>query len=296
MGEEKVAVRPLRFAVIGDPIAHSLSPELHAAAYRALGIGGVSYERIHVPRGEFEQFARDVLPSLDGVSVTMPHKIHAHELALAHGPHAELGIANTLIPLGEGRHRQYAAFNTDVAGITGALASARISGIESATLLGSGATALSLATALCEAGCTNFTLLARSREKLAPLESLLIRRGARVNVGDWDRPELSFHSDIVASALALEGAEVVAERVLRHMHDVARVPSAFFDALYFPHPTPLERILAALVSTLDGTCEPAFATGAHMLAHQAARQVELMCGVDQAPAEAMYEEVFGSAR
>ncbi len=296
MGEDKVGATRLRFAVIGDPIAHSLSPELHEAAYRALGIDGASYERIHVPRGDFETFARNVLPSLDGVSVTMPHKANAHDIAVAHGRYAELGIANTLIPLGSGRTRRFAAFNTDVAGITGAFMSAGVSEIKSATLLGSGATAFSLAIALCEAGCERFTLLARSREKLSTLESLLARRGARVRIGEWERPARSFDSDIVASALALEGAEVLAERVLNTLHDVARVPSAFFDALYFPRPTPLARIRAALLTSANGPHEPAFATGAHMLAHQAARQVELMCGLDHAPAEAMYEAAFGPDR
>ncbi|SHV74102.1 shikimate-5-dehydrogenase, fungal AROM-type [Mycobacteroides abscessus subsp. abscessus] len=293
MGEKQVGETGRRFAVIGDPIAHSLSPELHAAAYRALGIEGASYERIHVPRGEFAKFVQETLPALDGVSVTMPHKAHAHDLAVAHGPHAELGIANTLIPLGSGHSHRYAAFNTDIAGITGALAAAGIGALESATLLGSGATALSLATALCESGCTRFTLLARSREKLAALEGLLARYGAQVHIGEWERPELSFHSDIVASALALDGAEAFAERVFHKMHDVARVPSAFFDALYFPDPTPLTRIRDALCRERAVHEEPAFATGAHMLAHQAARQVELMCGVEHAPAEVMCEAVFG---
>ena len=293
MGEEKVNSHRLRFAVIGDPIAHSRSPELHEAAYRALGIEHASYERVHVPRGEFARFARDILPLYDGVSVTMPHKAHAHELAVAHGAHAELQIANTLLPIGSGRKRRYVAFNTDVAGIQGALDSAGISGIESATLLGSGATALSLAVALHEAGCTRFTLLARSRQKLTSLESLLKSRGVHVRVGDWDHPARSFDADIVASALALEGAKTVANSVLAHLDEVARVPSAFFDALYFPDPTPLARVRMALADRMDCATAPAFATGAHMLAHQAARQVELMCGVEAAPAEGMYEAVFG---
>ena len=114
-----------------------------------------------------------------------------------------------------------------------------------------------------------------------------------MRVGDWDHPARSFDAEIVASALALEGAKTVANRVLAHLDEVARVPSAFFDALYFPDPTPLGQVRTAFADRMDCATAPAFATGAHMLAHQAARQVELMCGVEAAPAEGMYEAVFG---
>lgn len=283
------------FAVIGDPIAHSRSPQLHSAAYRALGVTNAEYSRIQVPRDGFADFARECLPRVEGVSVTMPHKEHAHNLASQHDAYGYLGVCNTLIPVAgpRGRHSAWAGFNTDIAGILYALQVAGVQGADGAALFGSGATSLSLAVALLELGCTRFLLCARNEGKLRPLEDLLASRGARTRVVPWQHPQLALGAEVVASALAVPGAEMLAERLIPHVGGLRQAPAAFFDVLYEPSPTPLQRVHGVLTDAVGLSHAPAFATGAHMLAGQAARQVELMLEIPAAPVEAMYAAAFG---
>ena len=61
------------FAVIGDPIKHSLSPVMHNAALKELGVDG-DYRAIHVPRGELGSFIEEAKETLDGFNITVPHK------------------------------------------------------------------------------------------------------------------------------------------------------------------------------------------------------------------------------
>lgn len=285
-----------QFAVIGDPIAHSRSPQMHSAAYRALGISDAHYSRIRVPREGFYEFVRTILPGLEGVSVTMPHKEHAHALATRHDAYGFLGVCNTLIPTAgtRGRRTQWEGFNTDIAGILYALRMARVEEARVAALFGSGATSLSLGMALLELGCTRFLLCARNRSKLRPLEELLTSRGARTEVVPWEEPIGAFRAHVVASALAAPGAEILAERLLPHVRNLSQPPSAFFDVLYEPFPTPLQKVHSVLADAVGPADAPTFASGAHMLAGQAARQVELMVEVSRAPVDVMYAAAFGA--
>jgi 3-dehydroquinate dehydratase/shikimate dehydrogenase len=98
------------FGVIGDPVAHSLSPLIHNRALRQLGINGL-YLPFRVPRGELPAFvdAFRVVPVL-GYSVTIPHKEAAARLAIHKDAAVDtMGAANTLLAAGEG----FAAYNTD---------------------------------------------------------------------------------------------------------------------------------------------------------------------------------------
>jgi shikimate dehydrogenase len=99
------------FAVIGDPISHSLSPKMQTAALRAIG-RSETYVAIHVPEGEVAD-ALNHLKRLGtlGVNVTVPHKLAALEWATEPDQRAVLlGAANTL-NLQTGR-----AINTDAIG------------------------------------------------------------------------------------------------------------------------------------------------------------------------------------
>ncbi len=98
------------FGVVGDPIGHSLSPLLHNTAFRAQGVNA-AYVPFRVQRGQFEEFleAYKELP-VEGLSVTIPHKESAAELATERDDAVDLTrAANTLIR----RPKGFAAFNTD---------------------------------------------------------------------------------------------------------------------------------------------------------------------------------------
>lgn len=282
------------FAVIGDPIEHSRSPQLHQAAYRALGIQDAAYSRIHVPSNGFGRFVQGELPGLAGVSVTMPHKRAAHALASTHDAYGALGVCNTLIPTARdvrGNATKWAGHNTDVYGVRAALDSVGTEGVERASVFGSGATALSITVALIELGCESFQLCARTPQKLTDVRELIQSSTGKATVVPWEEPERAFDTDLIASALPVPGAVALSDTLGRR-GDV-HTPSVAFDVLYDPSPTPLQQFLHAR-ALKTGAAPTTFVTGAHMLAHQAARQVELMLNVQGAPVEEMFRAAFGS--
>ena len=80
------------YGVVGDPIAHSLSPAIHQAAYRVLDLPW-EYHRFRVPQGELSRFLAQH-PGLSGLSVTMPLKAEAFSLSTEALPRAqETGLA-----------------------------------------------------------------------------------------------------------------------------------------------------------------------------------------------------------
>jgi 3-dehydroquinate dehydratase / shikimate dehydrogenase len=98
------------FGVIGDPVAHSLSPLLHNTAFASLGINAI-YLPCRVPRTHFEECIKqfDQIP-VQGYSVTIPHKESAASLAKHRDPIVDLtSAANTLIRGSDG----FTAYNTD---------------------------------------------------------------------------------------------------------------------------------------------------------------------------------------
>lgn len=128
-----------QFAVLGDPIEHSLSPVIHLAAYRQLGLDW-SYERAQVQSGELANFTSAQGLEFSGFSVTMPLKTEAASVATNSDDLVKkLGIANTLVRTANGLE----AFNTDVFGITKALEDCWLSIPERIAILGAGATARS---------------------------------------------------------------------------------------------------------------------------------------------------------
>jgi shikimate dehydrogenase len=140
--------QPADFAVIGDPIAHSLSPLMQTAALRSLG-RSETYIAVHVLPREVSQ-ALDHLRSLGvkGVNVTLPHKFAALEWSEASGGMQEdlakrLRAANTLnLPTGDAK-------NTDAAGFAASLRDLKPT---RALVLGAGGSARAILLALANLG------------------------------------------------------------------------------------------------------------------------------------------------
>ncbi len=273
-GEPNAPVR--RAGVTGKPVRHSLSPVLHRAAYRALGLTGWSYEAHEVDEHELRNFVRHLGPEWAGLSVTMPGKRAALELAdEVTARAAAVGAANTLVPLGDGRWR---ADCTDVDGVRGALRAAAgpTSGAPdtgTAVVLGAGGTAAAAAVALAGLGFDELRLVVREPARAADTGAAARRAGLAVSVHRW--ADTDFPA-VVADASVLVST-VPPDAVAGQSTALAAVPSVL-DVLYDPWPTPLARVVA------EAGGRPA--TGLDMLLHQAFGQVEQFTGLP-APREAM---------
>jgi shikimate dehydrogenase len=253
-------------AVLGSPIAHSRSPQLHLAAYRALGLHDWTYDRIECTADELPGIVGGFGPEWVGVSVTMPGKFAALRFADEHTARAEqVGSANTLVRTPRG----WRADNTDVDGVTGALG--RVSG--RALVCGSGGTAPAAVVGLAHLGVTGITVVARDPGKAARLVDLGTRIGADTRFCGLDSGALA---DEVAAAQVLVST-IPADVAARYARTFARIP-VLLDTVYDPWPTPL----AAAVADAGGRV----VNGLQMLLHQAFAQVEQFTRLP-APRDAM---------
>lgn len=283
MSVPRTPAAPRRFAVVGSPIGHSLSPVMHRAAYAALGVEDASYDAHDVPEGHLAAFLEGpVGQDLTGLSVTMPLKREAFAIATERDATAEaLGIANTLVRHADGSWR---AENHDVHGIVAAVAGLGAPAPRTATVIGSGATALSAVAALAELGAHDLTLTARREAALEPLVAHARALGMRTRVEPWATRTRALEVDAAVCALALPGAQDLA-RELREDPAAPR-PAVLMDVLYDPWPAPVAAVL--------GRRGSAVASGVDMLAHQARRQVESMLPVPRAPLEPMLEAAWAA--
>jgi len=266
------AIGPKRAAVLGSPIAHSKSPQLHLAAYRALGLHDWTYDRIECGADELPGIVGGFGPEWVGVSVTMPGKFAALRFADEHTARAEqVGSANTLVRTPRG----WRADNTDIDGVSGAVAS--IGGTSGrAVVCGSGGTAPAAVVGLAELGVSGITVVARNPDKAARLVDLGTRVGVATRFCGLDSPDVKGLADEVAAAEVLINT-LPADAAARYKATFAAIP-VLLDAVYDPWPTPL----AAAVAEAGGQV----ISGLQMLLHQAFAQVEQFTGLP-APREAM---------
>lgn len=139
-----------RLGVLGWPVAHSRSPQMHSAAFRALRMKDWRYQRLPVPTELFEETTRSLWQAgFLGANVTIPHKEAALALADSASLAArEIGAANTL---SFGEDGEIAAENTDAAGLIAALGQLDLPG-RTALVLGAGGSARAAVWALIRAG------------------------------------------------------------------------------------------------------------------------------------------------
>lgn len=262
----------VRAGVLGSPISHSRSPDLHLAAYRALGLLDWTYDRIECTADQLPGLVSGLGPEWVGVSVTMPDKFAALRFADERTPRAELvGSANTLVRTATG----WRADNTDVDGVSGALSAAGLAGAGGdAIVVGSGGTAPAAVLALAELGARRITVVARNREKAAALLELGRYRGAASRWCDLD--DADELSRVVAACDVLVST-IPADAAAPYAKALAAAPMVL-DAIYDPWPTPL----AAAVAAAGGTV----ISGLQMLLNQAYAQVEQFTGLP-APKAAM---------
>ncbi|MDT4962934.1 MAG: shikimate dehydrogenase [Pseudonocardiales bacterium] len=260
-----------RAAVLGRPIQHSLSPVLHRAAYAALGLDW-AYAAIDCGVAELATVLAD-RSDWAGFSCTMPLKHAALDLADDVSALASLvGAANTLLPRPGGG---WLADNTDVAGIVAALGGEQV-GTRRVTVLGAGGTAQAVLVALAQLNVASCAVLVRDPSRAAAAITTAATAGVRAEIGALTPHAPQLDADLVVSTLPPGAADPLAAH--------AWTPGqTLLDVVYAPWPT----AIAAAVEAAGGVV----ISGAQMLLHQAAAQVELMTG-RVAPVEAMRTALF----
>ncbi|MCM3657028.1 shikimate dehydrogenase [Agromyces mediolanus] len=272
------ASQPHRLAVLGSPIAHSKSPALHRAAYRALGLDW-QYEAVEVASSGLAEFVGSRDASWRGLSLTMPLKQEVLPLVDELDRRARLtGAANTL-RFDRGRRL---GFNTDVGGIVGALADAGTTQSSRAGVVGGGATAASAIAAIAELGASEVEVFVRTPARAAALEPLAASLGLRVLVRRLD--ELSG-----AEGLDLVVATVPGGTELGVQPSAALTAQAtLLEVAYDPWPSPL----ATRWLDAGGTV----VHGLGMLLHQALLQVRVFANGDPEQALPGEDEVLAAMR
>ena len=271
-----------RAAVLGHPISHSLSPVLHRAAYRALGLEGWEYEAVDVTEETLAGFLAGLDDTWAGLSLTMPLKQTVMPMLDHVDPLAVVtGAVNTVVFQGTGASRTLVGANTDVYGLVAALREGDAGGEHTAgrgtgVVLGAGATASSTLAALAELGITSVDVFVRSLGRTGDLQ----RAAHRMGLAPRFHPiagaaEAAVGADVVVSTLPAHGADAVAAELAAAGRTVEGV---LIDVSYDPRVT----ALTAAWRSLDGAAVP----GQRMLLHQAAEQVRLMTG-HVAPVAAM---------
>ena len=259
--------------VIGWPVAHSLSPAIHNAAFAEAGLDWVYVPLPVEPKGLREALAGLAPLGFDGVNVTMPHKTEAADLIERLSEDARvLRAVNTVTVRGG----ELEGHNTDAPGFDRFLR--RDAGFDpagrSALIYGSGGAARACALALARGGLGELTVAARDQARAAPLVAMVEPLGVPVSlVGPAETRELAV--DLVVDATPVGGAGQ--ERAHPSLPNLG--PGVLvIDLLYDPVSTDLQHRAREAGAAVFG--------GLGHLLEQAALCFELWTGVP-APLEVM---------
>lgn len=250
-----------RAAVLGSPIAHSLSPVLHRTAYAELGLDGWTYDRFDVGEAALPVFFGQLGPEWAGLSLTMPLKRAV--IPLLDGisdTAASVDAVNTVVFTEDGRRT---GDNTDIPGMVAALREHGIEKVETAAVLGAGATASSALAALARICTGEVAVYVRSAARAAEMRGWADRLDVAVRIADWSDAEEALRAPLVVATTPAGTTDALAAAV-------PETPTTLFDVLYDPWPT----TLAARWSAHGG----AVVGGLDLLLHQAVLQVEQMTG------------------
>jgi 3-dehydroquinate dehydratase/shikimate dehydrogenase len=253
------------YGVLGDPVAHSLSPLVHNHAMRSAGLNAV-YLPFRVPRGDLAGFLRefDKLP-VCGYSVTIPHKETAAALAKEKAPSVKItGAANTLVRDEGG----FIAYNTDFEGVLAVFrdqlpASTTASPLQGklVMVLGAGGVARSVAFA-CQREGAIVTIVNRTAERARELAE-----EAGCKCADWGARH-QILSDIVVNCTSVGMHPNVDQSPVAR--DFLKDKMTVFDTVYTPESTLL------IKEARDQGCR--VITGVELFVRQAALQFQLFTG------------------
>lgn len=277
-----------RAYVLGHPIAHSLSPALHRAAYAYLGEANLEYDRRDtlpddlpaIMRGVRNPAGTEEAPYIAGLSVTMPLKTAVIQYCDELSETARVtGAVNTVYPRGE----RVLGDNTDVIGIVNAL---RHAGLEpnperdEPAVIGGGATAISALTALHKLGYRRASVYARSLHKLGSVQKAADRLGVQLStvaLAEFPAEQKARRHNPVISTLPARAADDWAPQLANPAGASATHRPVLLDVAYNPWPS----ALASVWEASGG----AVVSGLEMLLYQAVEQVLLFTDCTLQPAE-----------
>ncbi|MFD4667984.1 shikimate dehydrogenase [Streptomyces halstedii] len=252
-----------RAAVLGSPIAHSLSPVLHRAAYAELGLDTWSYDRFEIDEAALPGFVEGLDASWAGLSLTMPLKRAVIPLLdRISETAASVEAVNTVVLTEDGRRT---GDNTDIPGMVAALRERGVEKVESAAILGAGATASSALAALAAICAGPVTAYVRSAARADEMRGWGERLGVDVRTADWSDAAQGLRAPLVIATTPAGTTDTLADAV-------PGSPGTLFDVLYEPWPTVLASRWAGAGAAVVG--------GLDLLVHQAVLQVEQMTGRD----------------
>jgi shikimate dehydrogenase len=223
-----LSVKQIKAAVLGSPIAHSLSPVLHNTAFKLLGLDG-SYQAIEVTSGGLADFLSNQGSNFDYLSLTMPLKEEvltiAESSSITVDPHSlQIQSTNTLIRDGV----TWRASSTDGSGFIKALANAGYDHFDSVLILGAGGTARAVAGALDEIA-SNVAVMGRSVRRNSGIAACFKKVDPEFIIWN-DSIDLRSY-DLVVNTTPSGAADLVAENI------PSKVEGLLFDVLYKPWPT-----------------------------------------------------------
>lgn len=277
-----------RAYVLGHPIAHSLSPALHRAAYAYLGEANLEYDRRdtlpedlpEIMRGVRNPAGTEEAPYIAGLSVTMPLKTAVIQYCDELSETARVtGAVNTVYPRGE----KVLGDNTDVIGIVNALLHAGLKPNperDEPAVIGGGATAISALTALHQLGYSRVSVYARSLHKLGSVQEAADRLGVQleqVSLAELPQNLAERGHHPVISTLPAHAADEWASQLSGLKGASATHRPVLLDVAYNPWPS----VLASAWEANGGTV----VSGLEMLLYQAVEQVLLFTDCTLQPAE-----------
>jgi shikimate dehydrogenase len=271
-----------RIALLGHPVAHSISPAFQQAALDACAIDA-RYEAWDTPPEDL-RIAVERLRSGDlmGANVTVPHKVEAMRLVDRPDALAErVGALNTIVH----RNGLLEATNTDVTGILRALESAEVEvrGAE-VLLIGAGGAARAVVVAMRHAGAARVVIANRTPERAAALAPLggedLDLRYAPLDVADATFRGAASRARIIVQSSSLGMRHGPDERANPVLAELMHPGQVAFDLVYVPEETPFLRAAAEAGARPVG--------GLAMLVHQGAEAFRLWTGAPP-PLDVMFE-------
>lgn len=256
-----------RCAVLGSPIAHSLSPVIHRAAYARLGLDW-EYTAHEAGESDLAGFVAGLGPEWRGLSLTMPLKRVALDVATTVSDVAQtVGAANTLVRRDDGG---WDADNTDVPGVVATLRAAGASVAEPVCLWGGGATAASVLAALAFLESGPVHVHVRSAARAAGALAVAAALGHPAEPAPWAVLPVCASAGLTVTTAPSGALDPLADEVAAG--GGAATGRVLFDVVYDPWPTPL----AAAWQAAGGVV----ASGLELLVHQAIGQLRLMTGSD----------------